>query len=157
MVIEKEREIKDIEAYLKKKNIKAEKSPGGVFVEITAPGEGPKADTGKQASVLYRGTLMATGKEFDTNMSGARAGQTYDVVIGVSQVIQGWHEGLKFFAKGAKGKLYIPAMMAYGAQGNPPVIPAYANLVFEMNVTDIKNPPPPQQPAPPTVTPPVKK
>ncbi|MBS1639135.1 MAG: FKBP-type peptidyl-prolyl cis-trans isomerase [Bacteroidetes bacterium] len=151
---EKDREIKDIEAYLKKKNIKATKTESGVFVETTQPGTGEKIDTGKLASVMYKGTFMTTGKEFDGNMTGPNAGKTLDVVIGAHQVVQGLEDGLKQFAAGSKGTLYIPAMMAYGAQGNPPVIPSYANLIFEIEVKDVKIPPPP---APQPTTPPVIK
>jgi FKBP-type peptidyl-prolyl cis-trans isomerase FkpA len=154
---EKDREVKGIEEYLKKKGIKAEKTPGGVFVEITKQGTGEKADSGKQVSVLYKGTLMSNGKEFDSNISGARAGQAYDVVIGQHQVIPGWEEGLKVFQAGGKGKFYIPAMLAYGAQGNPPVIPAYSNLVFEIEVPTVKMPPPPQPQAPVPTAPQPKK
>ncbi len=150
---EKDREIKAVDDYTKKKGVKTEKTAGGVFVEINQQGTGEKVDSGKLVSILYTGILMSNGKEFESNMKGTNAGKTLDVVIGTHQVIPGWEEGLKLFAAGGKGKLYIPAMLAYGAQGNPPVIPSYANLIFEVEVKDVKTPPPPA-PAPKPATPP---
>ncbi|KAI9452602.1 hypothetical protein F5148DRAFT_1289521 [Russula earlei] len=128
--IEKQREIKTLQEYVTKKGIKAEKSPNGVFVEITTPGDmTQKADTGKQVTVYYKGYLL-NGKVFDSNTGvGATHTDPLNVVIGARSVIPGWEEGLKYFGKGTKGKILVPAMMAYGPQNSGP-IPAYSNLVL---------------------------
>jgi FKBP-type peptidyl-prolyl cis-trans isomerase len=139
---EKDKEIKDIEEYLKKKNIKAEKTVGGTYVQVDSTGVGDKADSGKQVSIYYTGTLLSTGKEFDSNIKNGVKQQPYTFVVGRRQSIPGMEEGIKYFAKGGKGKLYIPAMQAYGQRGNPPVMPAYANLVFDIEVADVTIPPP---------------
>ena len=116
------------------------------MIEIENPGTEPKADTGKQVSVYYKGYTM-DGKVFDTNIGkDAQHKDAYPVVLGRHSVIQGWEEGLKFFGKGGKGKLYVPSMMAYGPQGNPPVIPAFSNLIFEVEIVDITNAPAPVAP-----------
>lgn len=139
---EKDREIKDIESYLKKKNIKAQKLPSGVFVDAQFAGVGAKADSGKQVSMFYSGTLLSTGKEFDSNIKNGAKQQPYNFVVGQRQSIQGLEDGIKYFAKGGKGKLYIPAMLAYGQQANA-VMPAYSNLIFDIEVADVTTPPPP--------------
>ncbi len=143
--LEKGRESKDLQDYLNKKGIKAERSKNGVYVVIQNPGDlTNKADSGKQVSVMYKGYFQNTGKVFDTNMDTSK-GHTdpVNIVIGGSQVIPGWDEGLKFFGKGGKGTIYIPAMLGYGPQGRMPEIAPYTNLVFDIVVNDVTNAPKP--------------
>lgn len=149
--LEKQKEITALKSYTEKKGIKTTSTPGGVLVEITTPGEGPKGDSGMQSSVLYRGYFL-DGKVFDSNMvkTAPGGGTPYDVLVGTGAVIKGWDEGLKLFGKGGKGRFYVPAMLAYGPQGSQPVIPPYANLVFDIEVTNVSVPTPkPAQPVMP--------
>jgi len=145
---EKQKEITDLKAYAAKKGITTQSSPKGVLVQVTNPGEGMKADSGKQVMVMYTGYTM-DGKVFDSNTDKTKPdhNQPIPVVIGAGSVIPGWEEGLKFFAKGGKGKILVPALLAYGPDGRLPQIPKYANLVFDIEVTDVTTPPPPA-PAP---------
>lgn len=147
---ERQREIKELQDFTAKKGIKTQSTKSGVLVDISNPGDqNLKADSGKQASVMYKGTFT-NGKEFDSNMGANNPNkEPYNVVIGTNGVIPGLDEGLRMFGKGGKGKIYIPAMLAYGQNGQPPVIPAYSNLVFEVEILDITTPAPkPAQPMP---------
>lgn len=139
--LEKDREVKDLQAFVAKKGIKTVSTASGVLVEIQSAGDATlKADTGKQASVMYRGTFL-DGKEFDSNMDKNKPGaQPLSVLIGGQSVIPGLDEGLRLFGKGGKGKIYIPAMLAYGQNGQPPVITPYANLIFEIEILDVTKP-----------------
>ncbi len=144
---EKEREIKQLEAYIAKKGAKTVKTPNGAYVEITTPGDQTlKADSGKQAMVLYKG-YTEDGKVFDSNIDKPGA-EVFPVVVGTRSVIQGWDEGLRFFGKGTKGRLYVPAMLAYGQQGAGGAIKPYTNLIFDIEVKDVTTPPPPAPAAP---------
>jgi FKBP-type peptidyl-prolyl cis-trans isomerase len=139
---EKQKEIKAVESFVAKKGIKTQKTPAGVLVEIENAGDSQnKIDSGKQASVYYKGSLE-NGKEFDSNIKNGVKGQPFNLVIGSHSVIPGWEEGLKMFGKGGKGKLYIPAFLAYWAQGMPPAIPSFSNLVFEIEIADVTTPAP---------------
>jgi FKBP-type peptidyl-prolyl cis-trans isomerase len=66
--------------------------------------------------------------------------------IGGGGTIPGFEDGVKQLSKGAKANLYIPSVVAYGAQGRPPVIQPNQNLVFEIEVVDVTD----NRPAPPT-------
>ena len=102
-----------------------------------------------QASVLYRGYTL-DGKVFDANFGeGAKHTDPFPVVLGEHRVIRGWEEGLKLFGKGGKGKLIVPFMLAYGPQGSAPAIPAYATLVFDVQITDVSKPTPQAAPSMP--------
>lgn len=146
-VLEKDREIKELKDFTTKKGIKTQSTKSGVLVDVENPGDAIKADSGKQASVMYRGTFL-NGKEFDSNMDKTKPNhQPMVVVIGTNAVIPGLDEALRLFGKGGKGKIYIPSMLAYGQGGQPPVVPAYSNLVFEVEIMDVTTPAPPA-PAP---------
>ncbi|GAC1440804.1 MAG: hypothetical protein NVSMB63_07730 [Sediminibacterium sp.] len=144
---EKKREGKELQDYVAKKGIKTQSSRSGVLVEVQNEGTGQKADSGWQASVMYKGYLT-NGKVFDSNMvKNGPSGQPIRLTVGTGSVIPGWDEGLRFFAKGGKGRLFIPAMLAYGQQGSPPVIAPFSNLVFDVEIVDVTTPPPPAAPS----------
>lgn len=143
----RQREIAEIEGYLKKKNIKAEKTQNGVFVEVKEKGQGAPATMGNEVSVMYTGQLLENGKKFDSNIDTS-FGHTEPIklVLGTGGVIRGWEEGLVKFGKGGKGTMYIPSLMAYGPPGQAPAIPPYAALKFDIEVVDINTKPTPAQP-----------
>ena len=138
---EKAREISAIAAYLAKNKITAVQSPEGVFVVVKEAGDvNNKIDSGKVASVLYKGYTF-NGVVFDSNLAPKDSVvKTYDVKVGTGSVIPGWDIGLKYFAKGGKGSLYIPSMLAYGPQANGN-IKAYENLAFDIEIKDVNTAP----------------
>lgn len=150
---EKQVEIKSIEAYMAKNNLKGVKTKNGAYVVIDNAGdETMKADSGKLAAVMYRGYLQTTGKVFDTNMDTSKGHtEPYQFVVGSRNTLQGFSECLPYFGKGGKGKLLIPAMLAYGPQPQGADIPAFSNLIFDIEVTDVKDAPAKQ--ANPSMTP----
>lgn len=145
---EKGRESAELQNYLKKKGIKAEKTQNGVFVEMLNTNSGEKAANGKQVTVNYRGSLL-DGKVFDSNMDTSfHHVQPFSFVVGAGQAIRGWDEGILAIGKGGKANIYIPSLLGYGPPGAPPVIPGYSPLKFEVEVTNIADAPPmkPQMP-----------
>ena len=144
----KAQEVQTIQKYLADKNINAEKTEKGVFVQVLSKGDGPKVDSGKAVHVMYRGETFG-GKVFDSNLDST-FGHTepFVFVIGQRGAIEGWDDGLRLLNKGGKAKLYIPSMMAYGP--NPPQgapFKAYENLIFDVEVVDVTTAQPrPQMP-----------
>jgi FKBP-type peptidyl-prolyl cis-trans isomerase len=145
LTAEKQREVSEVESYLAKNNIKAEKTEKGTYVVINSEGDGPKVDSGKQISVRYTGKLLPSGKEFESNMKGP--GDPLKFIVGSGQIIQGWDDGLRKFKKGGKGTLYIPAYLAYNQQPGPGHKP-FENLIFEVEVADVTDAPAPKAPMP---------
>lgn len=133
------REVAGLEKWLKEQNITGvQKTANGVFVKIEQEGTGAKADSGLTVSVNYTGTLK-NGTKFDSNVDPAfgHVGP-FEFVVGTGGVIRGWDEAIPYFKKGSKGKLYIPAMLAYGANANGEKLPGYSDLVFDIEVMDVK-------------------
>lgn len=124
--------------YLQKNNLTAtaKQTPGGTWYVITERGTGPLPQNGQTVSVKYRGTILATGKEFD---SSARHGDApFDFPLGKGQVIKGWDQGIAMLPKGSKATLIIPSSLGYGPQGMGPDIPANSALRFDVELVDIK-------------------
>lgn len=139
-----------VDEYIKKNNINATKVGKGTYVKIDQQGQGPTADSGKFVSVKYRGKILTTGKEFESTMEAGKDPITFP--LGKGQVIPGWDEGLKSFAKGGKGTLYIPGFLSYGSRPGPGGQPNEA-LMFDVEMVEIadKAPQPKQNPLIPPV------
>ena len=96
-------------------------------------GTGAEATVGQNVTVHYLGTLT-NGSKFDASRDH---GQPFVFRLGAGQVIKGWDEGVQGMKIGGKRKLVIPPEMGYGARGYPPVIPANATLVFEVELLGV--------------------
>ncbi|GAB3727745.1 hypothetical protein GCM10027594_09800 [Hymenobacter agri] len=125
-----------IQAYLKKNHATARKTAGGTSYIIKKLGTGPLPKKGQQVSVLYRGTVLSTGKEFDS--TAKRNNTPFTFTLGVGQVIPGWDQGVAMLPKGSKAVLLIPSPLAYGARGAGADIPPNTVLRFEVELLDIK-------------------
>lgn len=97
-------------------------------------GTGAEAKSGKLVSVHYTGTLV-DGKKFDSSLD---RGTPFDFKLGAGMVIKGWDQGIVGMKVGGKRRLEIPADLAYGARGFPPVIPPNSTLIFDVELLDVK-------------------
>ena len=105
------------------------------YIDI-APGTGAAAETGKCVFAHYTGWLT-DGKKFDSSRDTTNDGKSRTPIafpIGYRRVIAGWDLGFDGMQVGARRRLIIPYQLAYGARGRPPVIPAKADLVFDVEL-----------------------
>lgn len=104
----------------------------------TKTGTGDEVKAGDCVQARYIGWLADSGKAFDGNFTNKfqHIGSTE---FSLSQVIQGWQQGIPGMRVGGERKLVIPADLAYGKQGNPPTIPANSVLVFVVQITGINS------------------
>jgi len=106
----------------------------GLQYQDLVVGTGAEAIAGKSVSVHYTG-LLQDGSKFDSSLD---RGQPFTFTLGAGQVIPGWDEGVAGMKVGGKRKLVVPPDLGYGAQGYPPVIPANATLIFEVELLEVK-------------------
>jgi peptidylprolyl isomerase len=103
-----------------------------------APGAGKPYLPGKMLTVHYTGFLR-DGFKFDSSRD---RNQPFQFEQGKRRVIPGFDnccEGLKV---GGKRRLLIPYQLAYGGQGRPPKIPPKSELIFDIELLDVTDPPP---------------
>jgi uncharacterized damage-inducible protein DinB len=101
----------------------------------TRAGDGAVAAPGKQFTVHYTGWLR-DGTQFDSSVGR----EPLKFVQGRRQVIPGWDAGFEGMRVGGKRRLFIPYQFAYGELGRGK-IPPKAELVFDVELLDVKDAP----------------
>lgn len=123
------------------------------YIDIVV-GKGPLAEPHKWYTVRYTGWLT-DGTKFDSSYDHP-GGEPFTFPYGAKRVIIGWDTGFEGMHVGGKRRLYVPYQLAYGELGRPPVIPAKANLVFDVELVSMSDNPP-EQPAPTPAEPPTQQ
>lgn len=113
---------------------KAKQTESGLIYILENEGTGDKVKAGNLLSVHYVGRFL-DGTKFDSSRD---RNQPMDFKFKEQGMIPGFEEGLEMLAKGGKGRFIIPYYAAYGPQGRPGAIPPYADLVFELEVVDVR-------------------
>ncbi len=120
-----------LEANAKKPGVKV--LPSGLQYQVITEGKGKSPKATDVVRTHYRGTLL-NGKEFDSSYARKEPAE-----FPVNGVIKGWTEALQLMKEGSKWKLFIPADLAYGAQGAGADISPNSTLIFEVELLAIKS------------------
>ena len=104
----------------------AKKTPSGLAYKVLRAGTegGARPTKGSRVTVHYSG-WTTDGKLFDSSLM---RGQT--ATFGLTDVIEGWTEGLQLMVPGEKTRFWIPERLAYKGQGNGP----RGMLVFDVEL-----------------------
>ena len=103
----------------------------GVQYKVIKEGTGITPKASDKVQVHYVGSLL-DGTEFDNSV---KRGEPLE--FPVNAVIEGWQDLLQVMKEGMKVKAWIPSALAYGEAGVPPMIPANALLVFEVELLKV--------------------
>ncbi len=137
-------------AYLQRLYKTAIKLPSGLMYKIVSKGNGKKPANGQNIYIHYAG-FLENGDLFDTSIeSAAQTFGTYNPQRAAARqylpipfqagkkdgMIPGFIQGLEQLSFGDKAVLFIPANLAYGAQGAGGVIPPNANIIFEVELLE---------------------
>ena len=96
-------------------------------------GTGDVVAAGSNVQIFYTGWLT----DEDATKFDSRRSPQPPIDFDLEGLIQGWQQGIPGMREGGIRRLYIPAALAYGAEGRPnadPPIPPNADLVFEIKV-----------------------
>jgi peptidylprolyl isomerase len=118
------------------------------YIDVVV-GKGDLAVPGKVFTVNYTGWLRSTGVEFDSSIPDKDhpARKPFPFPAGFGRLMPGFEMGMEGMRVGGKRRIFIPAKLAYGAMGRPPIIPPNSDLVFDVELVSIADLPKP--PAPP--------
>ncbi len=120
-----------IQDYLKSKNLKAEKTPEGVYYITTKEGSGANPTIDDRVKCHYKGYLL-DGSEFDSSYS-----RNQPATFPLKGVVKGWQIGIPLIKKGGKATLLIPSTLGYGSRAIGSKIPANSVLLFDVELIDI--------------------
>jgi peptidylprolyl isomerase len=87
----------------------------------------------------YTGWLT-DGTMFESSRDTIPGEEPKDPVVfeqGAKRVMTGWDVGFEGMRVGGKRRLFIPYHLGYGGKGNPPAIPARADLIFDVELMAI--------------------
>jgi peptidylprolyl isomerase len=132
-------------------------------------GTGAEAEPNKLYKVQYTYWLAADGTKIDSTLDHPGAPlkdangkvlveadgkpklgppMTVNFIQGRRQMIFGFDQGFAGMKVGGKRRLYIPWQLAWGAMGHPPAIPAMSDMIYDVELVGIEDPP--AAPLPPT-------
>ncbi len=118
--------------YLKANDI-TEYTANGLFFKKLTTTEGAKPEVGQTVRIKYVAKYL-DGTELG---SSDQLGEFYEMEYGKGAVLKGLEEGVGLMRVGEKARFVMPYTLAYG--DNPyNNIPAYSNLVFDVELLEIK-------------------
>ncbi|MGN9840304.1 FKBP-type peptidyl-prolyl cis-trans isomerase [Nonomuraea sp. H19] len=106
----------------------SEKPSGKLVTKTIIEGTGAKVQPNQTLTVHYTGKIWGTDKQFDSSWERGQPAE-----FALSQVIQGWQQGLAGVPVGSRVVLSIPPDLGYGDQAQEN-IPAKSTLVFVVDV-----------------------
>lgn len=118
----------DILAYIEAEGLTATKTESGLYYTMDVEGEGDQPIETSDVTVSYTGYFL-NGTKFDESGNSG-------VGFNLSNVIDGWKEGITYFKVGGEGKLLIPPYLGYGNYDFD-IIPGGSVLVFDIELISI--------------------
>lgn len=116
--------------YIQSNNLGPVMEVNGIKYIIKTEGSGVTPCLENNVVVSYVGKLLSNGAVFDKNLSGAS--------FPLSQLVLGWQLTFPTFTKGTSATIFVPSGYGYGPAGYPPTIPANANLIFDIDLSNVR-------------------
>lgn len=133
----KDQKLKSEKAFVQylKDNEIVKHTESGLYYKFEKENEGNVPVLGSTARVKFNARILG-GDELG---SSDKLGEYYDIEYGKGTVLRGLEEGIGLMAIGDKAQFVLPYSLAYGeiAYGT---IPAYSNLIFDVELLDILAP-----------------
>lgn len=108
--------------------------PADLEIKDLWEGDGPEAAAGHNVTVHYVGVSHSSGEEFDASWNRSAP---FQFPLGKGRVIAGWDRGVAGMKVGGRRQLTIPAHLAYGDRGAPPVIKPGETLIFVVDLLGV--------------------
>jgi len=106
----------------------------GLYIQILQTGSGPGAGHGDEMGVHYT-VWLPNGSKLDSSYDHSPP-DPLPMVLGVTDLVDGWVEGVTGMRVGERRKLVLPYDLAYGAAGRPGGVPPYTPLTFIVELAE---------------------
>lgn len=127
-------ELLILHEYIRNEGIKVQPSKTGLYKIINKTGYGADTAAGKTVTVHFVGSLI-DGREFDNSYTRR---EPFTFKLGEGKSIPGFEEGIATMHKGEICRLIMPSTLGYGSRGVSGRIPAFATLIFDVELVDMK-------------------
>jgi peptidylprolyl isomerase len=108
--------------------------PTNLEIKELEKGTGATAKAGDEVTVQYVGVGYDSEEEFDSSWGG----EPFSFPLAAGMVIKGWDQGVAGMKVGGRRELIIPANLAYGPAGSPPVIGPNETLIFVIDLLAVE-------------------
>lgn len=105
----------------------------GLRYIVFAPGDGQQIVNNSIVTAHYS-VYLPDGTLID---SSVKREQPIRYPVGAGLIIEGWEEASLLMRGGSRFQLLVPASLAYGDEGVPPLIPPGSDLVFDIEILDV--------------------
>lgn len=123
-------DIEKIKGYIKRRNWNMQVTPTGLWYDISEKGSGPKATTGKKATIKYTIELLEDGTTcYSSDKTGPKT-----FTIGKGGIEAGLEEGILLLNEGGKAIFILPPHLAYGLLGDEKCIPARSIIIYHVEL-----------------------
>lgn len=125
---------KTLAEYLKTNSI-TDHTESGLYYSKSKHTDGKSPQVGQTARIKYVASLI------DGTVLGSsdQLGDYYEVAYGKNKILKGLEEGVGLMKVGEKARFVIPYFLAYGEYPYQN-IPAYSNLVFDVELLEVLDP-----------------
>ena len=113
-------------------------TPSGLMYRDIEVGTGESVEVGNVAVIHFTGWLDDQGTKGKEFFNSRDRGNLIAFKVGTDRVMQGWNIGVVGMQVGGKRRLMIPAKLGYGAKGVEEVVPPNADLIFEIELLEIR-------------------
>jgi FKBP-type peptidyl-prolyl cis-trans isomerase len=124
-----EKEIKEIDKYIRKKNWPMAQTATGLRYWIYESDSGKKITADDIAFISYKISLLD-----DSPCYEATDAEPKRVVVGYDNVESGLHEALQLMHVGDRARVILPSHLAFGFTGDSGKIPQNASVVYDLHV-----------------------
>lgn len=104
-----------------------------IIINDIKEGDGPVCEEWATIKAHYTGALCKDGTIFQSSHDFGKP-----ITFSLNEVIEGWQEGVPGMKEGGIRRITIPAAKAYGANSPSPNIPKHSDLVFDIELVEIK-------------------
>lgn len=128
------RENEEMQMFIARYGWEMQRTPSGLYIQITHPGTGEKYKENDPVAVEYRTFLLSGEMIYCSDSMGLKR-----FVVNRSEEIDALHEAAQLVSPGTQARLVIPSYLAYGVGGDGDRIQGLQPIMMEVHFVENDN------------------